>query len=308
MGRLRTVFEAIEPAAHSVGKKTLINIRSDVMAAVLVSGIKAIRRPHARTALTPPWLDLWQGIADKQSRFGLSRFLRFCSSRGIPPAEVCDAAVDTFLEDLSRNTLARRIPALRRNIPVLWNRACDRVPGWPQQRLTVPDQRARSKLFPISGLPESFAESFHKYIRWLACEDVFDPDARSRALRPASIATIRQALCLGVHAAIAGGHAPETFDGVVVLTAPTVFTAILRQVNKEANNRPSMRAHQAADAILGVARYLGQPPAALDALKQIRKRLPAKPRGLTEKNKALLRRFEDPALYDRLAAIPPNLW
>jgi integrase len=308
MEKLRQAFGTIEPAAHGIGKKTLTNIRSDVMAAIVLSGLRSTKRPHARTALAPPWLGLWRMMDDRQIRFGLSRFLRFCSAQGIAPADVSDTTVVHFLDDLTRNTLARRIPAVRRSVPVLWNRACNSVPSWPQQRLTVPDQRRGPKLTPLSVLAPGFAQSLDDYTRWLACEDPFDPDARSKALRPTSIATIRQALRLAVHSAITAGHPNTGFDDIGALTRPAVFTDILRQLNKEANNCPSMRAHQAADAILDVARYLKQPPDAIETLKQIRKRLPPKPRGLTAKNKTLLRTFEDPALYERITAIPKALW
>ena len=196
MERLRRVFETIEPVARGISKKSLTNIRSDVLAAILMSGFRPIKRPHARTALTPPWLDLWQSIANKRIRFGLSRLLRYCSAQGIAPVEVRDATVEAFIADLSRNTLARRIPALRRRVPVLWNRTWDTVPDWPQQRLTIPNQRRDPKLIPLSDFPESFTRSLDDYAHWLACEDPFDPGARSKALRPTSIATISHALRL----------------------------------------------------------------------------------------------------------------
>jgi integrase len=308
MDEIRKLFDGIEPAAHGISPKTLTNLRSDVLAAILASRIRPVKRPHMRTTLTQPWLDLWAVTPDRHIRIGLSRFFRFCSRNGIVPTQVGDDTVTAFLDDLSQNTLARRIAFLKRRVPVLWNRGCDSVGGWPEHRLTVPDKLSRAKLTPLSSLPPDFVASLDVYARWLACDDRFAANAREKPLRPASIATILQAIKLATHTAILAGHALDTLVDVNVLTRPDVLTDILRQLNKEADNQPSMRAHQVADAIIGIGQYLGQSPDKIESLKAIRKKLKPKLRGLTAKNRELLRQFEDPALYALIAAIPERLW
>jgi integrase len=139
--------------------------------------------------------------------------------------------------------------------------------------------------------------------------DPLDDNARARKLAPVSIAGIRSAIKVTVTAAVARGATPESFTSLSTLVEPGMFQTILRHLNHKAANEPSFQAHQVARALMGLARDWAKVPAEqLEALKTIKRKLPALPDGLTLKNKALLRAFDDPALVQALVDLPAKLW
>ena len=54
--------------------------------------------------------------------------------------------------------------------------------------------------------------------------------------------------------------------------------------------------------------WVKAPPDVIAILKGLRSKLGTPPSGLTEKNKTLLRRFEDPRLIAALVQLPDRLW
>ena len=67
--------------------------------------------------------------------------------------------------------------------------------------------------------------------------------------------------------------------------------------------------HGVAVTLIAVAsEWVKAPADVIATLKALRSKLGTLPTGLTEKNKALLRKFEDPRLLDALVQLPDKLW
>ena len=91
-------------ALRKQSKKTVANTRSRLKAAFLhLAG--ADSRPARGTPLAPPWKALYDQLADRRMRLGLSRLIRYASHRGLDPTEVDDAFVK---ELMSAASLERR--------------------------------------------------------------------------------------------------------------------------------------------------------------------------------------------------------
>jgi integrase len=305
---LARALDTIEPAVVGLKPKTLQNLRSNLVAAIEASGLRPVLR-SVRTALTPEWTAVWATLDEQRLKIGLSRFIKYCAAHGIRPENVDDAAVASFIADFQAKSLVRNIKNLRRQTPRLWNIACETVTDWPGRPLTVSDQRPAPTTVDLTALPLSFQEELAEYLAWCTMADPLDDNARARKLAPISIAGIRSAIKVAVTAAVARGATLESFTALATLVEPSMFQTILRQLNHKAGNEPSFQAHQVARALMGLAReWVKVPAEQLEALKTIKRKLPPLPDGLTLKNKALLRTFDDPALVQALLDLPGKLW
>jgi len=87
------------------------------------------------------------------------------------------------------------------------------------------------------------------------------------------------------------------------------FRAILRHRWREDGKRLSAYTHGLAITLIAVAKeWVRASPKAVAELKAIRSKLGTLPSGLTEKNRALLRGFDDPRLQAALVQLPDKVW
>ena len=78
---------------------------------------------------------------------------------------------------------------LHKQVARCWNRAKERVPGWPQTTLTVPDFRPKAASLPWDAFLPSFVEDVERYLARLGGESLLDEDAPDRACKPSTIET-----------------------------------------------------------------------------------------------------------------------
>jgi hypothetical protein len=119
LGAIRQELGAINPAAAGISAKRLANIRSDLLAAITASGLKALKRPPKK--LTEPWSDLRKKLKTRGHQFGLSRFCHYASAEGIAPTDVDDAHVAAFMVWVHENAFHRNPNELHRQTAMIWN-------------------------------------------------------------------------------------------------------------------------------------------------------------------------------------------
>lgn len=124
----------------SISKKRWQNIKSDVSFALRHMGI-AEQQPRHLASFTPAWRQLADKLTNLSVRYGLSRFMHYCSAQSILPRSVDDQVLQAFLGALRRESFVGHPERLHRMTCRLWNQAAESVPGWPQIRLTVPCNR-----------------------------------------------------------------------------------------------------------------------------------------------------------------------
>jgi hypothetical protein len=90
------------------------------------AGIKAMPG-GSRQPLAFPWEVAAARLPDKKFRFGLARFMRFCSADQIGPDDVDAAVFERFRHALENESLVREPKQVYRTACVLWNRA---PPTW----------------------------------------------------------------------------------------------------------------------------------------------------------------------------------
>ena len=88
-----------------------------------------------------------------------------------------------------------------------------------------------------------------------------------------------------------------------------MFKSILRQQGQKNGGKSSAHLLALANDLIAMAtEWVKAPADRLAELKTLRSKLGTLPRGLTEKNRALLRRLEDPRLLSRLLNLPDLMW
>ena len=110
-------------------------------------------------------------------------------------------------------------------------------------------------------------------------------------------------------AACAAGIEVDRLTSLASLVDPDVFRALLRQRWAEDGRALSAYTHGVAGTLIAIAsEWVKAPADAVATLKQLRRKLGSLPSGLTEKNKALLRKFDDVRLCEMLVELPDRLW
>ena len=291
---IRGTLERMVPAQAKVSRKRWANLRSDLVAAIAASGL----RPMLRTARLEPdasWTELLSAVADRGIRNGLSRLGRWASSRQLPPKAVDAAALQRFVAELEAGTLVRNIPLLHRRVSKLWNRLAALLPDRGLQVVALPSRRAASDRVPWRDLPASFRQEAENYLRWCSVPDPLDDNARTRALAPATVRLRRDYIHLAATAACAAGIDASRLTSLARLVEPDTFRAILRhQWDKRGGKATPYLRDLATGLIVIASEWVKVPPDQLAALKKLRGKLGSSPSGLTEKNKAMLRQFDDP--------------
>ena len=142
------------------------SVRSRILKALqrAAVGVMASRRVRA---LSPDWSHLYQALPDNGCKASLGRLIGYLSDHGISPADVSDDVIGRFARELNDTSLRGRPVSIINGATRGWNAAVDEVPGWPQQRLTLPDRQREGYVLPAHSFSPGFQSSLAGYIAFL---------------------------------------------------------------------------------------------------------------------------------------------
>jgi integrase len=305
---IRATLDAMVPAQAEVSRKRWANLRSDLTAAIEVSGL----RPMLKTAgvvLDGTWSRLMQEVTDNRVRNGLSRFARWASLRRVDPQAVDTTAIARFVAELEATTLIRNLGSQHRSVATTWNILVRLKPNSALRTVAVPSSRLAPTRVDWAQLPAPFRTDVERYLAWCAVPDPLDQDARARALAPRTLHLRRDHIHSAVTAASAAGIDVGSWQSLASLVELETFKALLRLLWEEGGRRLTAYTHGVAGTLVTiVAEWVKLPAETVAALKALRRKLGTLPSGLTDKNKALLRKFDDPHLLQSLIDLPDKLW
>ena len=263
-------------------------------------------RTH-RIPYTSDWKHLISSRPDKNTRYGLTRFGHFCSANGISPRQVDTIVLNVFAGALREGTLHRKADEIIRRTATLWNRLVERCPELGLRKVDLPSRRTAPTRTPWSALPPPSSK-----ISRITRPGLWGRPVRSRRPRAAARTknrdSARQLRSRRGDGAVASGIAPEQITSLAVLVTPENFKLILRRRFEQAGEKPNAFNDGLAKALLAIAREWVKPsPEVLLELKNLSSSLPTLQPGLTEKNKVLLRAFDDENLQSELLNLPEFL-
>jgi integrase len=308
LAAIRRTLDGMVPIQAKVSRKRWANLRSDLAAAFDASGL----RPMLKTAeieLDEDWGKLFQVVTTPRVRNGLSRFARWASPRRITPAAVDDRAIERFVAELEVSTLIRNIEAQHRSVALTWNLLCALQPELGLRSVAIPATKLTPTRVQWERLPVSFQEDVDQYLAWCGMPDPLDEAARARALAPKTRRLRRDQIHSAVTAACAAGIELNRLTSLARLVEPDVVRALLRQRWLEDGRALSAYTHGVAGTLIAIAaEWVKAPAETVARLKELRRKLGPLPSGLTEKNKAFLRQFDDARLCEMLIELPNRLW
>src|SRR5262249_35656609 len=207
------------------------------------------------------------------------------------PEQVDDAIVDRFRSAITDEGIVRNPREVHRMACKAWNRLASTV-SRSLQRLSEPSYKAIYTL-PWSTFPQSLKTEVDNYLERLAGRDLLG-ELDFRPLRPSSIATRERQLRQFASALVHRGRDPQAVRGLADLVTIDTLKDGLRFFLDRAGNKKTKYIHDLACALKAMARHQVKVDAKhLDRLRSICRQLDPDGRGLTDKNRDLLRQFDD---------------
>ncbi|NQU71175.1 MAG: tyrosine-type recombinase/integrase [Rhodospirillales bacterium] len=305
---LRPALSAIHPAQAGISEKTWQNIKANFLAALRHAGVNQSPAALVRE-LSPDWRALHSSLPDKRMKNGLSRFIRFCSVTRVSPSAIGDDTVTAFMTHVREQTFVAKPKDAHRRTTRLWNEATHTVPGWPPQRLTVPDHRQPRTTLPLSAFPSSFVADVEAHLDWMAGTDPFCANPPPNACKPRTISQRRKHIELAASAYVARGRDIDDLGSLADLIVPNRFKEVLRFYLEKNDGVPTQFLRDLAKTLILIARYWVRVDTDhLSRLKDLKRRLGSGRPGLTDKNRAFLRQFDDFRNRHLLLDLPSRLF
>jgi integrase len=307
IAHIRRMLEGIAPSRAQISAKRWANLRSGLTAAIGASGLLPMLNT-ARLKLDPDWIGVL-APADQGIRYGLSRFGRWASHRRIRPQEVDNATINRFVDELGEGTVVRKLHHMPGTLARTWNKLIRARPDAGLRFVSVPNIRPAPTRIPWDQLPASFHEDVEQMFIWASCPDPLQEGARVKPLAPQTLRLRQQHFHSAVSAAAAAGIPVSQFTSLASLVERETFRALLRHLWRQDGCTLSAYTHGVAITLLVIAsEWVKLPADEIAALRALRNKLGPGPSGMTEKNRSLLRRFDDPRLIVDLINLPDKLW
>jgi integrase len=292
------------PGAKGVAKKTWDNICANVRAALELYGTQ--RRTALPKELTPEWHALYGLLTDKSLMLRLRAFVYWCSAQGIHPEQVNDIVADRWRKELVLRSIKKDPDRRFRETCTVWNRAADKVAGWPKQRLAVPSFRQLIS-FPWPDFPASLQQDVGRYLEFMSGKDVLD-EHLDYPRDASTIENHRRQIQRLASAIVRSGVPINELLGLAELARPDRVEAGLRfYLDRLGGKRPSL--FEIASTIVVMAKlYLRTPEAQLKELRRLRDKLKCRTRGrMTDKNRERLRPLLDRRNQARFLSVGDKL-
>ena len=300
----------VSPAARGMSTKTWQNAVSNARSAMAQAGIVE-RRINRITDLSPEWQTLWTSVlasGDKTLQPALCRFVHFLNNFDISPKKVRDAHADAYLEALTCNEISKSPDVAYRAAVNGWNLAVERIPQWPQTRLSLKSRQKVIKL-PEDAFPADFISDVNQLMTQLTNPDPFAENGRIRALRPVSIDQYRRQLIRFASEVVQSGVPANKIQSLAALLDPALVERGLRQMLARNDNKSSATIAEVASRLRNFGKTTGQPDETQAGLDRLARRL-AVPlqRGMTKKNRNRLRALQNDKPMQCLLNMPDQLF
>jgi len=279
------------PAASGVSRKRWSNIKSDLRFALERYG--APSRAPVRKDLSPAWQALRSAVDQDQTlRLGLSNLMHWCSRSGFEPQSVDDAVLTAYRKDLEERSLKTNPDRVYRQACALWNKAVDRFPEWPRQKVTVPSFR-QTISYPLPDFPLAFRDDLSRYLDVMSGRDLLAENTPDKPRKTSTLHYHREQIRRFASALVHSGVPIEQVTSLAVLVETNNFRDGLRfYVERLGGIKPSL--FEMTATLVVVARdYVRVEATDLAELKRMKDKLRCRSRGMTDKNRERLRPLLD---------------
>jgi integrase len=302
---LRSRLDELSPARFGLSRGRWANICSLVLKALKVAGVAALPSRHV-SPLSPEWQQLYDLLPKRPQGVNLSRLMHRCSELGVAPQDVAQETFERFADELEHFGLRSSPRQAYRDACRAWNWAVNNVPGWPRTIIVVPDRRNRYSR-PWESFPPSLKSDIDAMLEAAISPDLLSPTSR----RPIKAISARSRLTLLrrlASALVVRGRDPLTLHSIADLVDPEAVREGLRFFLERSGGKRTADIHQTAKLMCTLAKHwVGVPADHLAELVVIRRRLDPGRHGMTAKNRAALRCFEDEVLVEKFVDLSETI-
>ncbi|MGE3703174.1 MAG: tyrosine-type recombinase/integrase [Hyphomicrobiaceae bacterium] len=299
---VRSLIETVAPARHGLSRGRWANIKSLVYRSLDLAGVRRLPGRSSEPP-SPAWESLLTPVPYRPYRVQLLPFARHCTRQGIEPHQVDQSTFEQFAIELEEHSGRCRPREAFLDACRAWNQCGGIFEHWPAFRVQVQHRRDHYALawtrFPPS-LKADVEAMAAAAVKRFAIDDrrpikQVSADRRVSLLRAFASALVHQ------------GRDPNTVRSIADLVQLDAVQQGLTFLYERAGNKETVQLHQHTKLLCTLARrWVGVARDHLDALASIRRQL--KPRyGMTEKNRATLRFFEDENLVAEFLSLPERL-
>lgn len=300
---LRNKLKVVSATGLGITKKTWSNVLSDAKSAIVRYGVRG--SADSGRGLQEPWQSLWDGVRDLHLRCNLTRFVTYCSRKGIAPEGVTDQVVVDFMNAFAS---LRKDPALAYyHVTKCWNEASSTIAGWPASKLEVPSRRKVFKASDDELLP-SLLKDVQRYFALSDGSDILADGGPPKPFRPASIVQYRKQLLRVFGELLHKGVPASDLRTLTDVVQPFRVELVLRSMIDRNGGRTSQNIFMTAYQLRNIAKHycrLGE--AEVRKLSEMCSKLSVKYRGMTPKNFARLGQFDDPVNVGRILRLSEDL-
>lgn len=290
-----------------ISRKRWQNIRASLVSTLRILKNKGYRVNYY-LPLSPAWKQCCDCLETKRLRNGLSSFTHYCNDHDINPSDVDDETVDDFIRYLETHTLRSKPRRVHRDTCRLWNMAAERYPAWPDQRLTVPSYKQPKKTLDWASFPVSFRDEVERHLDWLGGKDLLADHQPPSICKPNTLSLRKKQIHLMASAAVQGGVDIEQITSLEALVEQDVVKAAVSWYFEKNQRQTTVYQKDLVVAIYSIARHwVRVDNDHLVWFKELISRLNPKQGGLTDKNRAALRQFDEPTQVRRLLQLPEQL-
>jgi integrase-like protein len=286
--------------------KTLANHRSNTKTALLwLAREKGI--PEHGAPLTPAWEELLANTDDRLIRWRLSSLMRFCSANNIVPTAVDEGTIARLIEYRSRAGKPAD-NSFRRLLARAWNSNVNRVQGWPGSKLVEPAIKTTVGV-AWEDFPEGLRRDVDRYLDGLNRIRRSRAGKRLRPLKSSTIKTRRAELAAAARMAVKVGMPIEKLTSLAALLAPEVAEKVLEAYWHQNGETPKAFTIDLACRFVRIAEETKCiDEADCERLDEMRQALEDhRGEGLTDKNRALIRRVLTSGVWSRVVKLPAEM-
>lgn len=290
-----------------VSDKRLRNLRHDLKT-VLKRYVQSPTLTVSKTPLSPAWVLLRTKCQDDHNLyFGLLRFMRYCSSLGLEPEDVSNSTLAEYMDWVEASVVLKDPLKIQRQTRNAWNRAVDRIPVWPRQKLDNP-RKPNTYVLKWRAFRASFQKDAGGWLALLQSDDPFNEDAPTRPLKPASIQTRDFQIRQIASAMVKHGRPLDDLQHLDDLLDPDWIQKALDFISTRTTTGPSHQKSQLLYVLQTIAKHwVHADNGLIRSLARARRSQSPKLNSMTSKNRVRLAQLQDETNLINLVCLPERL-
>lgn len=306
---IREMLARVHVITANVSPRRIQNVRSLVLSAMREAGVSTKLAPYG-FPLTTEWDGLRLLLAGNTYALSeLSRFMRFCSARGIAPSMVSDTVSQEFLDAIDAESLIANPRTRHQSMCRVWNQMIKEhgQDGWPQLQLSVPSYDQRQYRIGPDLVSAAIKNDIDAYLAHLAGRDIFA--GLPKPFRPKSIKAVEGHLWRYLSALHYAGMDLRLIHSFDALLLPSVLKQGLSWHLNRNGQKTSKHIGEMAWSLRCYAVKYRVPSGEIAAFfAGVMPKLRKQHTGLSPKNVSAMGQFDDPATVERFLLLPQNLW